>query len=382
MERRIQDFRNLNLDSSDDEIYNKKNKKSSILEQEFIIEIPVSTKPQSKAQNKAQSKTQNKMQSKTQNNIKNETISKNKSTKKISNNTKASAKNNKNINSKTMSKKPNSKFSNDTSQFENLEIYDDATKKKNKTPLIVSFFLLILVLIGVCAGVLTTDTFNVTIIEAQDGTNITSAEIQRYFDDVKNKNTFLINTGEIEKELKKHPYIYKINISRSLPNKLVVKYEERVPYAIIKYLETYVLLDRYGSILELMQENKYENLPIIYGIETEELSAGQELEGISKLKYENIVFLLRTAEHINFEYTIAELNYSDTDELTFLVNELEVEIIYGTIDKEIISDKLAYLNEILKELVDKKGTLDISSENYSEKVIFSNNQIGGVSYEQ
>lgn len=260
--------------------------------------------------------------------------------------------------------------------------------EKKKSRLIIPFFLLILVLSGVIAGCLTTSYFNVNTVEVENGINVSASKIQRYFEDVKGKNTFLINTSEIEKKIESLPYIYTAKVSRSLPDKLTVKYEERKPYAIIKYLESYVLLDSYSTILEVMQENSYEDLPIIYGIDIDNPMAGEELAGTDQLKYENVVYTLKTAEHLksldnsSFDYTISEIDYTDIDAIKILTKELDVRINYGKIDRTIMNDKLTYLNQILKELKDKKGTLDISSSNYSEKVIFSNSEIGGVSYEK
>ena len=118
-------------------------------------------------------------------------------------------------------------------------------------------------------------------------------------------------------------------------------------------------------------ENNLPELPIIYGIETEEFIPGKKLEGVANLKFENTVYLLETASHVSFDYKISEINYTDAEEIILLIDELNVEIKYGEIEREILNDKITYLNEILKELKDKKGILDISSANYSEKVIFT-----------
>ena len=125
------------------------------------------------------------------------------------------------------------------------------------------------------------------------------------------------------------------------------------------------------DILEIKKENENYELPIIYGIETDEFIPGQKLSGTASLKFENSVYLLETAEHVNFDYVVSEINYTNSEEVRLSINEENIQIVYGKIQKEILSDKIAYLNEIIKELNNKKGTLDISSENYSEKVIFT-----------
>ena len=243
-------------------------------------------------------------------------------------------------------------------------------EKRKRTSFIVSTFLLVFITIGVIAGCLVTPVFDIQNIQTLDGTNVTSAEIQRYFIEYKGKNTFLINISEIEKKIETHPYIYQATVTRQLPNSLNVTYKERKPYAFLKYIESYVLMDKYGSILEIKQQNDNPELPIIYGIEAEEFIPGQKIDGVANLKFENVVYLLETATHTGFDYTITEINYTDTEEMRLSINEMNIEIIYGNVERTILNDKVSYLNEVLNELINKKGTLDISSSNYSEKVIF------------
>ena len=346
--RRIQDFRNLNLDNTEKKEIKKKNIKSSMTEKEFIIEV------EEKETKKKPTKNVEKNPIEFNDKSKKEKIK------------------NKKINSKNKNHKKSKLQKKQLPKTYVEEEYNKTKKEKNKkTSLVVSTFLFIFILVGVIAGCLTTPTFDVKYIETNDGENITSSEIEKYFREVKGKNTFLTNLNEISKEITTHPYVYEAEITRKLPDKLNVKYTERKPYAMIKYIESYVLIDKYGSILEILKENKYPNLPIIYGIETEEFIPGKELEGVSNLKFENTVYLIETAEHVSFDYAISEINYTDSDNIKFSMSNSNVQIIYGSIERDMLTDKLTYLNEILKELQDKKGTLDISSANYSEKVIFT-----------
>ena len=257
---------------------------------------------------------------------------------------------------------------------ESPKAYIEKEKKRKKehkqASMVVSVFLLVFIAIGVVAGCLITPTFDIQNVQIANGTYVQAAEIQKYFSEVKGKNIFLISNSDLEKNVELHPYIYQATVKRSFPNQLIVTYKERKPYLFLKYIESYVLMDKYANILEIKKENDMPDLPIVYGIETEEFIPGEKLEGIARLKFENIVYLLETAEHTDFQYVISEINYMDTEEMRISIQEMNVEIIYGSVEREILNDKITYLNEILKKLVNKKGTLDISSSNYSEKVIF------------
>ena len=337
--KRIQDFRNLKLDSLDksDEILDTNKLKSG---SEFVIEVEEKPKKGSK------------------NNISDGTKHFSKSTKKqtkIKKKEKVSLKQTKKS-SKTYIEKENDKRKSEE-------------RKRNSAWL--SAFLLTFIFVGVIAGCLVTPTFDVSTIIVEEGINVRASEIQNYFSASKGKNIFLVDTITIEEELEQHPYIYKAEISRELPNRLKLRYFERAQYAIIKYMESYVYVDKYGNILEIKQENTNPEIPVINNIESESFISGNKLEGIAALKYENVVYLLETAESANFNYTITEINYEDIERVELSIKEKDIKIMYGEIQKELLRDKIMYLNEVLKKLEDKKGILDISSTNYTEKGIFS-----------
>ena len=98
---------------------------------------------------------------------------------------------------------------------------------------------------------------------------------------------------------------------------------------------------------------------------------GEKLEDVVGLKYENITYLLETSHKDEFNYTICEINYSDSEKLIMAVKDLDIDINFGDIDRSILTEKMIYLNGILKKLEGKKGNLDISSNNYLEKTIFT-----------
>lgn len=235
----------------------------------------------------------------------------------------------------------------------------------------LAIFFLLLVLAGAFIGCLFTPTFDIGVITIQDGNRVSRLEISSKFDGVVGENILKINTKKLEESIEKIPYIRTAEVKRVFPNEIRVTFKEREPYALIKYLESYVVMDKYLYVLEIKKENDMENLAIIYGIDAEEYIPGEKLQDVAGLKYENVTYLLETSYKNNFDYTIHEVNYTDTENLIMDVKELEVDINFGEINKSILTDKMNYLNGILKKLVGKKGNLNISSNNYLEKTIFT-----------
>lgn len=246
----------------------------------------------------------------------------------------------------------------------------EKVENKNNNRWITTLFV-ILIIAGIAIGCLFSPTFELTNIMINDGINVTREEIANTFYVQPQTNVFKIDYKGIKRNVEKLPYIQKANPKLVLPNCIKIEYTERVPIALIKYLESYLVMDKYGYILEITKKNKFEDLPIIYNIEFEEYEIGKKLEDTAKTKYDNVVYMLETAKQSNFKYSIAEINYESINNVKMWLEGEDIEIIYGGIDKSIISDKLSFIEGILKKISGKSGKLDISSEDYLKESVFT-----------
>jgi cell division protein FtsQ len=225
-------------------------------------------------------------------------------------------------------------------------------------------FFMFLVIIGVGVGCLLTPTFNTNSVFAQDGINVTKEELLSKANIQIGINIFKINTWKIEDKILELPYVKEAKVSRKLPDTIVINIIEKEQYAQIKYLESFLIMDKHGSILELLNEKM--DLPIIYGIELSDTAPGTMLNNEEKIKYDNIVLLLETMKKNNFEYIVDEINYEDFENIKLVIGDIDVD--FGKIDKD-INIKISYLQEVLKNVDGKKGKLDLSGE-YLERTIF------------
>jgi cell division protein FtsQ len=239
------------------------------------------------------------------------------------------------------------------------------TRTKSKSHIGLALFFFILVIIGVGVGFLLTPTFNTNLVMATDGINVTKDELLNKANIQLGTNIFKINTWKIEEEILKIPYIKDVKVSRKLPDTIAINYKEREPYLLVKYLESYLIMDMHGYILELV-ENKELDFPIIYGIDIKDITPGLALLDNNKLKYDNIVLLLETMKKNNFNNKIDEINYEDFDNIKLVMGDIDVD--FGKIEKD-INIKISYMQEVLKNIEGKKGRLDLSG-NYLERTIF------------
>ena len=245
--------------------------------------------------------------------------------------------------------------------------YDKTTSSSFK----VLIFFLLLILFGVSIGILFSPAFNLTEIVVENGENVTKEDISNAINVNYGENIFKQNYKMLKNDVLSLPYISDVRIKLKFPDKIEFEYTEREQYALIKFLDSYYVVDKYGYLLEISKEKLEKELPIIYGIDVAGYSLGQKLDDTSGTKLKNVVTLLETAKQKKFSYTIYEINYGSIGEVKIWVKEEDIEITYGDIDKNLIGEKLTYLEQMLKRLKDKKGRLDMSDEKYYENSRFT-----------
>jgi cell division protein FtsQ len=118
-------------------------------------------------------------------------------------------------------------------------------------------------------------------------------------------NIFEVNLLQVQEQLRSLPQVEESRVQRVLPNKLVISIQERRPVAWIvasgngslpPVFETAFLVDRRGILLKpKASAPEYAGLPVILGVETSSLVAGQALD---KEEVKAALELLRDAAEI------------------------------------------------------------------------------------
>lgn len=247
---------------------------------------------------------------------------------------------------------------------------EDKFEKTHSAGFKFLMFFLILTIIGISVGILFSPAFNLTTLIIDDGVNVNKEEISSTVNVNYGENILKQNYKMLKTDILSLPYISDTKIKLRFPDKIKIEYSERVPYAFVKYLDSYYIVDKYGYLLEVLKEKNENDLPTIYGIDVTAYDLGQKLEDTSGTKFKNIVTLLETAKQKGFKYDIYEINYESIGEVKLWVKQEDIEVIYGDIDKNVISEKLNYLEQMLKSIEGRKGKLDVSDEKYYEKSIF------------
>jgi cell division protein FtsQ len=75
-----------------------------------------------------------------------------------------------------------------------------------------------------------------------------------------------LNEEVIRRRIKANPWIKSVSIGRELPDRLVVKIQERSPIAVIRQDANFYLVDREGIIFKKLGKNDEIDLPVLTGL--------------------------------------------------------------------------------------------------------------------
>ena len=240
-----------------------------------------------------------------------------------------------------------------------------SVKRKNKkNNFFILFVLSCLILLSYFVYFFLTDNkFKITDIYV----NIYNENIDIY--DVKINSNIKIGDNKIISYLKldkekimTNPYIKDVKVKYDLTNILNIKLTERksIYYAYDKENNIYYLLDKDGYILKSYEtiNNKKDEL-LVYALTFDkELEFGSKINDIDLFKLEAFERIKKEFEN-RFTYKIIAVDFNNSLVRLYLKEGLEIILP----NEEDLNYNLIFLNNILKEIGNAKGIIDLSLEN-------------------
>ena len=130
---------------------------------------------------------------------------------------------------------------------------------------------LIAVAIVVIAGILATKTIedvSIKTIEIQSALNkVSKSEIRTIAENYMHDGFFTVDLDSFEKQLNDIPWVYRANIKRQWPSKLVIEISEQQPY--FRWGESH-LINRYAEMFYVGDTQQYASLPLLLGVKGRE----------------------------------------------------------------------------------------------------------------
>lgn len=245
-------------------------------------------------------------------------------------------------------------------------------KKKintNAIKLFIKVICILVIFVGIIMFLMISPIFNISEIDIENNKKI-SKETYISLSGIKyGENIYRINKKAITANIKENPYVESINISRKLPNKVVIQVKERTAKFMIKTSDKYMYIDSQGYMLELSKDKI--NVPIIVGIETkeEDIKINNRLCENDLEKFNKVLEIYQIATTNEISDLITEIDISDKSDYK-LILESEKKNIYLRDGTDLVN-KFTWIKKILEDKKDESGDIHANRSLNSQPVYFS-----------
>ncbi|MCB2288909.1 FtsQ-type POTRA domain-containing protein [Clostridium sp. CS001] len=243
--------------------------------------------------------------------------------------------------------------------IENKEklLYKRKHKKKLKR-LILLVIIMISTLITLCFKL---PYFNIATIDVIGNINVSKAEINNNSNISLGNNIFYTNFSDSKRQIIKNPYILNVEFKRALPNKVIIKIQERVALFYGKANSTFYILDNKGILLEKRSDIKDMKLVNLIGFNYEKCEVGNLIvsEDSRKINIANeITNLINDYRKTDSNSKITMVDVSNVVDIKVFAGEMCIKL--GT--SENLKDKLNKAINITSQPEYKatKGYVDVS----------------------
>lgn len=133
--------------------------------------------------------------------------------------------------------------------------------------------------------------FTVEKIEVEKNDRFSLEKIQEMSGLKTGVNMFEIKLGRCEDKLEESPYIIEADISRKIPDTIIVSLDMREPAAVVAKKDKYIIIDTEGTVLEM--KDKLPQYTLFDGITVLEAEKGETLKVKETEKYDQYMDLLK-----------------------------------------------------------------------------------------
>ena len=173
-------------------------------------------------------------------------------------------------------------------------------------------------------------------------------------------NIFKVKISDIHDKLVEHPRIKEVDVSRRLPNKIIIDVLERHEFIAINYIGIYFIVDSEGYIINSMKENL--GLYEVSGLEVVGYKDGSKIETLDDKLLESIMKIAKYVEMSNLDFIPNFI--VENDEINMYINQNFI-VRFG--DGSQIEDRFNKFNAIYADLRARtisSGIININHNGY------------------
>ncbi len=250
----------------------------------------------------------------------------------------------------------------------NVKQQEKAARKRRIVFRIVKWTSLCAILIGGGIYFLLSPLFNIKTITVTGNSKLTEEELISLSGIQLEENTFQVQTTKTQEKIKQNAYVDTVNISRKLPNEIVIEITERTPTFMLTLGNAYVYMNNQGYLLEVAQ-NALE-LPIITGFQTkeEDIIPGNRLVAEDLQRLDQVLQIMKSAESNGIKDLITEINVENKQDYVLELKKEKKTVHLG--DTSNLSTKMLYVISILEENKNVEGEILVNTDLNNKGAIF------------
>jgi cell division protein FtsQ len=192
---------------------------------------------------------------------------------------------------------------------------------------------------------------------------IKNTELRKYFEIDTLKRIFDIDLRAIEKQVREHPLVQGVQVSRRFPSTLIIKIAEKEPIAIVNNFELFAI-DAHGQVLPKIHPAMLCDYPIISNLS---IRKGQIDETAELNKILDLLLYLKKRQ-FNLYSRISEISYSKNLGVYFYLTNGAVPVLMGLEDLEKKGDNLLKVLRLLDK-ENKVQNFEYFDLRFAEQVI-------------
>jgi cell division septal protein FtsQ len=227
-------------------------------------------------------------------------------------------------------------------------------KKRKKKNFVLNIVIVILALVGLYF-LATSDIFAIeSILVKSSGQHFTGAKIAEMSGIKKGDNLWKTRTGEAAEQLEKDPYIAEAEVSRKPPRTIEITIREREENYAIATGGGFAVLDWSGMVLRLA--DKAPDIPLIEGVETDNIVTGSVIKAPRELLLADAVKLLEDTEKNGLYFKRVVI--TDVNVKAYISDTLSVKGRLENVTADLDKVKLVLLD--LRKQKIKRGTIIVN----------------------
>lgn len=184
-------------------------------------------------------------------------------------------------------------------------------RKKRSKRLFRSFILLLLIAVCAISFCLFSPFFNLAQIEITGNDQLSTEQIEAASGISYGENIFKINKKSVYKNLFKLPEIASVKMRRIPLTKIKLTVKETYPRFIFTAKEGYVVTDENGKAMRLISDVSEEELPLVLGIEAENINISEKISVQDGVKFDIIIENLALLQEKGILEEMSEIDFSD-----------------------------------------------------------------------